>query len=118
MPEYDLSENGTTWELNVLSLIRYYEARHARYFLGIEPVASGDFEPDLDGPSRFLPQLNRIELHKSFARFEKLCRILVLHELIHSKLCKIGECEKDSTTIRFRKEVEELWDQGAYAKLL
>jgi len=113
--EYGLGADMETFELDLLAIVRQCEQT---YFSGIKPISSADFDPCLDGPSRFLPELNRIEVKACFALFQKLCRLLVLHELIHKKLYgKFGKVQSDSGN-EFLAEVKLLWDCGAYRGLL
>ena len=53
-----------------------------------------------------------------FSPFVKLCCILVLHELIHSSLCKENGDPNERHGARFKAELKRLMDAGAYAKLL
>lgn len=90
---YALGADGQTLEVDLFALVKCCEED---YFSGEEPISSADFNPELEGPC-FLPGRNRIEVKTCFAPFWKLCRVLVLHELIHKKLySKFGKPQSDS----------------------
>jgi hypothetical protein len=83
--EFDLGEDGQSFEVNVLELARRYEGQ---YFPDTQPIDMGEFVESLEGPSCFVPSKDAIYVQQSFSPFLKLCSILVLHELIHSKYCR------------------------------
>lgn len=59
-----------------------------------------------------------IEISRNVIRAKKLCKVIILHELIHRWLIyRDGDADKDEGP-RFQKEVDRLWSEGAYRKLL
>jgi hypothetical protein len=72
----------------------------------------------LEGPSCFLPGKNTIQIHPSLAPFTKLSKIVILHELIHSKLFKENGDPDEAEGQRFQTEVKKLLEAGAYKGLL
>jgi len=113
--EFTLGEDGKSFEISVLDLVRRYEKP---YFPDTQPIDAGEFVDSLDGPSCFVPTMNAIYLRQCFSPFLKLCSILVLHELIHSKLYKNNGDPDEKHGPRFKAEVKRLMDAGVYAKLL
>jgi hypothetical protein len=72
----------------------------------------------MDGPSCYVPQTNEIVLQSSLSKYPKLCRILILHELIHSRLYHENGDPDEAHGERFQAEIKRLWDSGAYAKVM
>jgi hypothetical protein len=62
--ELELGTDGKTLEANLLSLARQYEKK---YFPELKPIASTEFINALDGPSRVLPEIDRIEVNQRLA---------------------------------------------------
>jgi len=50
--------------------------------------------------------------------FPKVCKIMILHELIHSKLFKVNGDADGQEGAAFEAEVDRLWEEGVYRKLL
>jgi len=103
------------FEADLMAIIHHYQEI---YFSGVKPVSSAEFIDELDGPSRLLPQIDKIEVKRCFSPFPKLCQVLVLHELIHNKLYKEHGAPQHDTGEEFQVEVKRLWDGGAYVDLL
>ena len=110
-----LGPDGSCWEADLMAIIHYYQET---YFSDAKPIPSAEFIDDLDGPSRLFPQINKIEVKRCFSPFPKLCRLLVLHELIHNKLYKKHGAPQEDNGEEFQAEVKRLWDGGAYVDLL
>jgi hypothetical protein len=96
------------------SFLRHFENK---YFQDVEPITTVEVG-DIDGPSKYDPATNVISVHKAVAQFPKVCRVLLLHELIHNKLWKQRKEREDGHGELFQKEVKELLENSAYTGLL
>ena len=114
---YDSPFEGVLSEANSVTLKYMMRSYEKRYFTDVEPIADLEIE-NLDGPSCFYPDRRVIRIHPSVANFPKFCGILILHELIHSKLFQRDHDADVAEGERFQAQVGRLWEQGAYAKLL
>src|SRR6266850_2909119 len=85
-----------------------------RYFKGIEPVSAVGISADLEGPACFLSNENRILVNAAVAQFPRWCGVLLLHELIHSKLYKQNGDPDEDHGERFQAELDRLTVEGAY----
>jgi hypothetical protein len=110
-----LGPGGNCWEADLMAIIQYCQET---YFPDARPISSAEFIDDLDGPSRLLPQIDKVEVKRCLSPFQKLCRLLVLHELIHNKLFRMHGAPQEDTGEEFRAEVNRLWDVDAYVDLL
>jgi hypothetical protein len=115
MSPFTLRPDGEAFETDLMEII--ISCQRA-YFAGVQQIESGEFMADLDGPSRVLPEKGKIEVLQSLARFPKLCRFLVLHELIHNKLYRKYGSPQNEADKEFRDEVKRLWELGAYEDLM
>jgi hypothetical protein len=115
MPFQILRPDGKTWEADLMEIVDYFQSR---YFRDVRPISSAAFVTSLDGPARVLPESDTIEVNSCLATFIKLCRFLVLHELINNKFYKLYGRVPDYSEEEFRKELRRLWDAGAYDDLL
>ena len=106
-----LESSRTTLEFSVQGL-------RAKYFQDSAPAESLSLSETLDGPSCYVPQANEIILQAALSKYPKLCRVLILHELIHSKLYRENGDPDEAHGERFQAEVKRLWGAGAYAKVL
>lgn len=105
-----------TSELLVNTWLRKYEKEH---FSDVRPPVLRVHVRSVDkGPACYLIQENVILIHPAVAPFLKVCRVLILHELIHSKLFKQNGDPDESEGERFQQERERLWDENAYKDLL
>jgi hypothetical protein len=72
----------------------------------------------VDSPDPGTLRGDRIEINQCLIRNRKLCKVVILHELIHRWLiCRDGDADKEEGP-RFQAEVHRLWGEGAYRKLL
>jgi hypothetical protein len=94
----------------------YMKFAEEKYFKGTPPVV--DLEM-IDGPDpAILSPERKIQISKNVIRATKMCKVLILHELIHHHLLqKDHDADKDEGP-RFQAEVQRLWDAGAYKNLL
>ena len=94
----------------------YMRAAEQKYFKGSPPAV--DLEM-IDGPDPAILSTRRtIQISRNVVRATKMCRVLILHELIHHYLLqKDGDADADEGP-RFEAEVQRLWDAGAYKNLL
>lgn len=90
----------------------------AKYFQDSAPIESLSLSETLDGPSCYVPQANEIVPQSALSKYPKLCRILILHELIHSKLYRDNGNPDEAHGERFQAGARKLWDAGAYANVL
>jgi len=65
--------------------------------------------PDLAAAVNF-PEIERIEVHYTLAPFVKLCRFLVLHELINNNLFKTHGKHIEYHSPEFQNQLKRLWD--------
>ena len=110
-----LGPGRNCWDSDLMAIIHYCQET---YFPDARPISSAEFTDDVDGPSRLLPQIDKIEVKRCLSPFPKLCRLLVLHELIHNKLFRKHGAQQEDTGEEFRAEVNRLWDVDAYVDLL
>jgi len=106
---------GAQNELVLTSVLREYERK---YFFDVPEIDVLEVTDRGQGSACFVPSENRILIHPSVASYEKICRVLILHELIHSKLYKQYNDPDAEEGLRFQAEVKRLWNQGAYGRLL
>jgi len=110
-----LSEDGNI-EYNPEFWLRSLERR---FFSDVIPQIAGITVEDHPAARvRFEPAENRIYLIRSLLPFPKVCKIMILHELIHSKLFKVNGDADGQEGAAFEAEVDRLWEEGVYRKLL
>jgi hypothetical protein len=102
-----------TSEAVLNSRLREFE-RH--YFAGQKPI-EGLEVTQLPGPSQSLVDRRVIQIHPNVATYPKICGILILHELIHSKLLQENGDPDVKESERFQAEVERLYEAKAYRHL-
>ena len=90
----------------------------SKYFVGITPILCVEIEPNTADPGRLETQRNTIVINSSLARWPKLRRIVILHELIHHKLLETGGDADIQEGTRFQREVTRLWELGAYKDMM
>jgi hypothetical protein len=89
-----------------------------QYFGSLAPKIEIEIVEDAGGPACFVPLLNRIRIEKATTISEKFTRIALLHEMIHVRLAAENGDPDEHHGIRFQKEIERLYQAGAYRKLL
>ena len=104
-------------EMHATLLKAFMRTYQQRYFRAVREVADLVIAP-LDGPGSFMPADNTIHIHPSVAPFSRLAKIVILHELIHSKLHKQNGDADTAEGSRFQAEVKRLLEAGAYKGLL
>jgi hypothetical protein len=114
--EYANAFQLETSELLVNTWLRKYEREH---FPDVRPpVLRVDVRSVDKGPACYLIHENVILIHPAVAPFLKVCRVLILHELIHRNLFKqFGDPDEWVSEI-FQQQRERLWDENAYQGLL
>lgn len=110
-----LSPDGNEWWADLPKIAHHYVEC---YFEELTPVPNVLFVSGLDGPACCLPTINRIEVNDRMRPFVKVCRFLVLHELVNMKLFKIHKSPQPYDGDNFQNELKRLWEAGAYADLL
>jgi hypothetical protein len=114
----DLEPRKQVTKHQMLCWIRAYEKR----YFGGERLALGiEVKPALPQMA-CLGLFSIIEISDDVLRSEKVVRILLLHELVHSKLF-LQSCKRDEKVERghgrtFRAEIKRLISRGAYEGLL
>lgn len=94
-------------------------ALERKYFAGVEPVSSIEVANDPTFSSCYIPKTKAIKLNFGIARFPVLGQFLILHELVHHKLSVQNPNYPDNPYGEaFRRETRELFNRGAYDKLL
>jgi hypothetical protein len=104
-------------EMHEALLKAFMRTYQQRYFRSVRAVIDLVIAP-LEGPARFVPEENKIQIHPSVAPFSKLAKIVILHELIHSKLHKQNGDADEAEGARFQVEIKRLLEAGAYKGLL
>jgi hypothetical protein len=102
-------------EFNPIEILRDYERK---YFPDVEPISSVEVLENTDDPASFIPSQNLIRMSRVYTPFYKIIAVMLLHELIHSKLYKENGDPDKNEGERFQCEIDRLWVQGAYRKLL
>jgi hypothetical protein len=88
------------------------------YFESLAPKIEIEIAEDAGGPACFVPSMNRIRIEKTTTISEKFTRIALLHEMIHVRLRAENGDPDEHHGIRFQREIERLYQAGAYKKLL
>jgi hypothetical protein len=108
----DLETTETTAELVLRSLER-------RYFSEIESVSLIEIVDDPSTASCYIPATKSIRLYFGAARFPHLAQILILHELVHHKLCLLNSNYAHAPYGEaFQAQIKEFVRRGAYDRLL
>ena len=91
------------------------KAAEAKYFPESQPIRDLAI---VNNPNPGTLRGDHIEISRNVIRAKKLCKVIILHELIHRWLsCRDGNADKDEGP-RFQAEIERLWSRGAYRNLL
>jgi hypothetical protein len=115
----DSSANALVLETSELLLNRWLRKYEAKYLPDVTPsVVQLNLSAPDKGPACYLKTDNTILVHPSLGPFMKISRVLILHELIHSKLFKENGDPDEGEGERFQSERARLWEEGAYADLL
>jgi hypothetical protein len=92
---------------------------HKLYFSHVqEPSITIDLVTNDGETGCFIPELGHIRIHRSMAAFEKSCRIVLLHEMVHIVLNQENGDPDPNHGARFRREIDRLIKSGAYSGLL
>ncbi len=103
-------------ESSVAILRAFLRAAERRYFPGIPNIVGIEIV-DNPNPATLTP-LDVIQLNRCVILNEKMCKVLILHELIHhGLLISTGDAHAEEGP-PFQAEVERLWKLGAYRQLL
>jgi len=107
----ELTEHG---DVEPEVILRNYEKR---FFPGV-PTITAIRVQKMQNAGCYFPLDNCLCISESIAQSWKLVRIIILHELIHHKLrCENGD-DDPKEGIRFQAELDRLWAEGIYRKLL
>jgi hypothetical protein len=94
----------------------FARACQRRYFEDAALFTDLLFRSEVQKGAKFDRQDKCIYIQESLTVFPSLCKILILHELIHSKLLK--EHNEASHGDPFKTEIQRLLEAGAYNDLL
>jgi len=112
---HDSLEHGQQIALAENSL-RYFEKK---YFDGVEPVYAIEIVNDPTLSSQYLIETHVIQINSGVARFPRLVRFLILHELAHHKLVMQNPAYSATPYGEpFNREIQDLLRRGAYEGLL
>jgi hypothetical protein len=109
-----LDEDGNV-QFDPEAIMRSYERR---FFPEIAPVEHLLVYENEQQAAYYLPSDNVICISSFMLKYGKMLRIMILHELIHSKLFKENGDPDPDEGERFHAEAQKLWDAGVYRKLL
>lgn len=120
MAEYSMDEHENILKqpATVEDLAKWANEYQTRYFAGFDPaitirIVAGSAQ----GPC-FMLALGLICVPESLTRFEKCCRIILLHEIIHINLhLQTGDADPEHG-VRFEAEILRIFSQGGYRALL
>jgi len=92
---------------------------HKKYFAGwSEPSIQIQITDEAGEMGCFVPALKVIRLPDALTTFQKSCRIVLLHELVHVELyTQCGDADSNHGE-RFKAQVKRLIGCGAYDNLL
>jgi hypothetical protein len=88
------------------------------YFRDMVTPPRLEVRPPDRGPACYVKEENVIFIHPAVTPFLKLCRVLILHELIHGSLYKKFGDPDEAEGEPFQAERQRLWCEKAYADLL
>jgi|ERR1700685_4306218 hypothetical protein len=107
--------------VTVRQMMRWVRSYEKRYFKNERLVLGIEIKHKLPQIAS-LSLFSFIEISDDILRSEKLVRILLLHEMVHSKLFiqahRRDEKQEHGHGPRFRAEIKRLISAGAYHKLL
>jgi hypothetical protein len=93
-----------------------------KYFDGLaakaEPGMHFAITEDRGVTACFLPEKRTAYVRRAIIGSEKLCRIAVLHELVHIKLFVTTSDPDKNHGPTFKAEIKRLFESGAYENLL
>jgi predicted SprT family Zn-dependent metalloprotease len=121
MTEYSMDENGEIIKdpATADDLSRWANEYHRKYFSGgPEPTIKVAFTSELGQAGCFIPADEIVLMPQALAAFEKSCRIVLLHEMVHVRLFMENGDPDPGHGERFRAEINRLFSCGAYGNLL
>jgi len=89
-----------------------------KYFRGPEPTISIRINPGGSEGGCFKPKQQVVSIPHALTAFEKSCRIVLLHEMVHVNLASENGDPDPNHGLRFKSEIKRLIAQGAYDNLL
>jgi len=121
MTEYSMDENGEIFKDPATSddLSKWANEYHEKYFSGTpEPTIKTAFTSEPGQAGCFIPAHGSVLIPQALAGFEKACRIVLLHEMVHIRLfLENGDADPEHGD-RFKAEINRLFSSGAYGNLL
>ena len=104
-------------EENSAELLRFFLLlAQDKYFPSVPYVADIEIVDDLH-PACLTPS-NVIQLSRNVILSQKMCKVLILHELIHHALRAVTGDPDEAEGAVFQAQVDRLWNEGAYRGLL
>src|SRR5579863_2224959 len=89
-----------------------------QYFGGNSPEIKIAIDCSIGAGGCFMPDNETICIPKDLTPFEKPCRIVLLHEMVHIKLGAENGDYDEAHGEKFQSEITRLWRNGAYRNLL
>jgi hypothetical protein len=120
MTEFFMNENGDIIKgaATVEDLVSWANEYQRKYFGGNEAAISIAISSETGEGGCLKPTQNLIIIPQPLTAFEKPCRILLLHEMVHVKLGNDNGDPDPDHGLRFKSEIKRLIEQGAYNNLL
>ena len=120
MTEFFMNENGDIIKeaATVEDLVNWAKEYQRKYFGETEATISIAISSEPGERGCFKPTQKLIILPQPLTAFEKPCRILLLHEMVHVKLMNDNGDPDPDHGMRFKSEIKRLIKQGAYNNLL
>jgi len=113
----DASIDGLVSEVSETFLKGWVKKYQQEHFPNLATSELQILVPDR-GPACYLMDKHSILIHPAVAPFTKLCRILILHELIHADLYKATGDPDALEGEAFQAKKKELLEAGVFADLL
>jgi hypothetical protein len=121
MTEYFMDENGEIIKAPVTEgdLSKWANEYHKEYFGdGPEPSITIGFASAPGHAGCFIPADGSVLIPQALSAFEKSCRIVLLHEMVHIRLRVENGDPDPGHGQRFKAEIDRLFRCGAYGNLL
>lgn len=109
-PMQNILEESSLQQLRI-----FLKAASSKYFPEVPNAPDVEI---VDDPNPARLNRNVIQISRNVILDKKICRILILHELIHHALLETTGDPDANEGAPFQAEVERLWVLGAYKGLL
>jgi|SRR5271167_319909 len=120
MTEFFMDEDGNIPReaATTNDLVAWANDYDQKYFSGSSPDITIAIDCRLGSAGCFMPDERKIYIPKGLTAFEKPCRIVLLHEMVHIKLGGENGDFDELHGQRFKSEIARLIQCGAYDNLL